>query len=264
MLKKFPTFIAILTTLFLSLSGNVNSAANNPRIFSERFVLRALRALHGAQATYQATTGNGNFGTLNALGQTQLIDAALATGDKYGYVFVVTATPFIISSSPATFTITATPRTYRKTGRTSFFIDTSGDMRGADKLGEPASESDPEIDDCANGESCTIQSLRMLHGAEATFQATSGNGNFGSLSQLGEMGLISGSLADGLRHGYSFTVTFVNYTPGVNPATFKISAVPQTYGVTGIRSFFIATDGIIHGADKNGAPADENDPPINE
>ena len=51
-------------------------------------------------------------------------------------------------------------------------------------------------------------------------------------------------------------------TSGVVPASFKITAVPQTYGSTGVRSFFLATDGVIHGADKGGLPADENDPAL--
>jgi hypothetical protein len=36
------------------------------------------------------------------------------------------------------------------------------------------------------------------------------------------------------------------------------------YGEMGIRSFYIDTSGIVRGADKNGAPADVNDPPVVE
>ncbi|MEP6705313.1 MAG: DUF2950 family protein [Acidobacteriota bacterium] len=56
----------------------------------------------------------------------------------------------------------------------------------------------------------------------------------------------------------------VNYVPGQNLASFKIFATPQVYGVTGVKSFFIATDGVIRGADRQGGHADEDDPPINQ
>lgn len=242
-------------------------AQRSTRKINEAFVLRSMRTLHGAQATYQATEGNGNFGSLQNLRQMGFIDEALASGSKYGYTFVVTVVPHSPPSMPATFTVTATPRVYRKTGFRSFFIATDGVLRGADKQGASADENDPEIDvesSCPSGnEQCTFSALRTLHGAEATYQATSGNGNYGSLAQLRSARLISQTLASGSANGYNFIVTFVIQTENV-PASFQISAVPQVYGTTGILSFFIATDGIIHCADRNGAPADENDPPCNQ
>jgi hypothetical protein len=39
------------------------------------------------------------------------------------------------------------------------------------------------------------------------------------------------------------------------PATFEAIAIPRRYNQTGKRSFYIATPGVIYGADKNGAPA---------
>lgn len=264
-----PLKTRVLFTVMLTLAAvTVGSAQRSTRTINEEFVLRSMRTLHIAQATYHTTAGNGNFGSLQDLFQMGFIDAALASGSKYGYTFVVTFVPHSPPSTPATFTITATPRIYRKTGFRSFFIATEGVIRGADKQGMPADENDPEIDLCvgyglACYESSTIQSLRTLSAAESTYQATYGNGNYGSLAQLRSAGLISQSLASGLTNGYSFTVTFVNRTQTV-PASFRISAVPHVYRTTGIRSFFIATDGILRCADRNGSPADENDPPCNE
>lgn len=262
---KAKALFAILLTLAALTAVN---AQRSTRTINEEFVLRSMRTLHSAQATYHTTAGNGNFGSLQDLFQMGFIDEALASGSKYGYSFVVTLVPHSPPSTPSTFTITATPRIYRKTGFRSFFIATEGVIRGADKQGMPADENDPEIDLCigyglACYESSTIQSLRTLSAAESTYQATYGNGDFGSLAQLRSAGLISQSLASGLTNGYSFTVTFVNRTQTV-PASFRISAVPQVYRTTGIRSFFIATDGVLYCADKNGAPADEDDPPCNE
>ena len=147
-------------------------------------------------------------------------------------------------------------------------MDTSGELHGADKNGLPATASDPYIDSCAlfagaaNNERCVINDLRQLHGAEMTYASTYGFGNYGTIEQLSEGGLIASQLGTGIRHGYSFTVVTTAQTQQ-NPATFKIYATPLTYGVTGIRSFFIATEGVILGADKHGEPANENDPPIN-
>ena len=39
----------------------------------------------------------------------------------------------------------ATPQSYRKTGRKSFYIDETGVMRGADKNGVTATNDDPPI-----------------------------------------------------------------------------------------------------------------------
>jgi hypothetical protein len=211
--------------------------------------------------TYQATTGNGNYGTFQNLVQAGLIDSALATGLKYGYsyqVFITNSSPTI----PATLRITATPLAYRKTGRRSFFIDESGVLRGADKNGAVATVSDPEIEDeCLPYEQCAISDLRALYSAEITYSATKGNGNYGTFTQLYEFGLIRKRLASGFLHGYIFTCTIVPQTNST-PASFKISAVPASYGTSGIRSFFIDESGVLRGADKNGAPANEDDPPI--
>lgn len=256
------------TLALLAVFGSVSLAgASYPASYYERFVIREMAQTHAAQMTFGATFGNGNFGSLADLHQANFIDAALASGNKHRYSFVMSVTPGS-PGAPASFVLTATPHRYPKTGQRSFFIDTSGEMHGGDKNGGVATASDPYIDSCAlwgtaDNERCAIQALRTLHGAESTFQVTYGNGNFGTLSQLGEAAFINRTLATGLIHGYSFTVTFVNLTPNV-PASFKIYAIPQTYGTTGIRSFFIDTSGVLRGADKNGAPADENDPPINQ
>lgn len=250
MLNKLLVFSALF--LFLSQTALGSPAAN------ERRVMLAMRTLHGAEMTYAATYGNSNFGTLAQLGAANLIHESLSSGFAYGYKFVVTISPRT-QTTPAEFSITATPRKYRLYGVRSFFIDTSGLMRGADRGGQQATRNDPIIDDCLQ-EGWVIASLRALHGAEMTWAATYGNGNFGSVTELGEANLISGALATGRLHGYSFAVvTYARTT--TEPALFRIIAIPQTY-VTGRRSFYFGTEGVIYAADKNGKPADENDPPL--
>jgi hypothetical protein len=265
-MKRISLAVAPLIVLLILSSPTVTQI---PGLFpNERFVIRAAGQIHGAQATYQATYGSGSFGTLTQLANAGFIDAPLASGTKYGYSFVMTVVPYS-PGIPSSFRLTATPVRYPKAGRRSFFIDTSGELHGADKNGEVANENDPYIESCAlfgiaDNERCTLADMRRLHGAEATYQATSGNGNFGSLAQLGALGLISSNLASGATYGYTYAVTTVAMQPGQSSATFKVTAVPTTYGVTGIRSFFIATDGVLHGADHQGLPATENDPPIGQ
>ncbi len=266
MSKKLLTISLLFLTLFSQplFGGKANIEINNPRYFKERFVVQSLGTISGAQATYQATTGSGNYGSLSELLAADLINSVLASGDKYGYSFALFVT-HRTATMPARFYATATPRHYPKTGRRSFYVDQSGEMRGADKNGAAATVSDPIIDSCSmsgfSNEYCTIREFRTFHGAQMTYQATVGNGNFGTLQQLYAAGLIHPNMAGGTNHGYNYTGLTIAQTPN-SPAFFKITAIPVIYGVTGFRSFYIDVNGVLRGADKNGAPADENDPPI--
>src|SRR5215813_10378084 len=69
------------------------------RSANEGSAVSSLRTLHGAQATYQATSGAGNYAGSNSggLGDTTglgylngagLVDAVLAAGSKSGYDYV--------------------------------------------------------------------------------------------------------------------------------------------------------------------------------
>ncbi len=267
-ISVIPLLLVSIFTQIVVFAGPVE-AANDPQTRNERSVLLAMRTLHGAESTYFSTHGNNNYGTLAQLGATQLIDQALATGYKYGYKFVVTIR-FSTPTTPAEFAITATPRKYRLYGRLSVYIGTDGVMRGGDNGGQPATADDPVIDEppCDTGsipanEVCVVQKLRTLHGAEWTYYVTHGNGSFTGLTELGAVHLIDQRLATGLLNGYSIAIVTYRQT-SQEPAQFRIIALPQVYGFTGRRSFFIGTAGVIHAADKQGRPADENDPPIDQ
>ncbi len=266
MTKKYllVLFLAVLSQI--SFADKTNAQNNIARAnFSERFIIQSVRRVHDAEVTYLSTFGNGFYGSLAELYQAVFIDAATASGEKNGYVFVLTKTN-PTATMPAKFQINATPRNYPKSGRRSFYINESGEMHGADKNGGTANENDPLIDDCASygildNERCVIFDVRTFHGAETTYQATAGYGNYGSLSQLFASGLINSRTASGTNHGYTFTVQTIDQIPGVQ-SFFSLKATPTTYGVTGTRSFYISVNGVILGADKQGQPADENDPPI--
>ncbi len=237
----------------------------NARNYNERFLPAVMQQLIGAQGTYQAITGDGNFGTLAELHGSGLIDAALASGRKYGYVFTVDVTP-ANAAQAAAFTITATPAKYRKTGIRSYFADTSGTIRAADLGGNQADLSTPAIDACiiwgnSDNERCIRGTLRQIHSVQALFQSFDPLGNFGSLSQLKDAGLINDQTAFGTLRGYVITLNTVPRS-AEQPPSFAIWAVPTEYGTTGRLSFYIDQTGVIRGADHNGKPGGPDDPTV--
>lgn len=255
---------SLLLAFCFAIPAKTNYKRNQyPAAQNEKFVIRSLVAIHSAQITYQVAYANGNYGTFENLRQADLVDSVMATGDKYGYRFTIFKTDYTATAA-AGFYITATPRLYRKTGRNSFYIDEKGEIFGADKNGEAANASDPLIDSCFSGnERCAIRELRNIGGAEATYATTNNSGNYGTFNQLYNAGLISRNLAVGARYGYLF-VSEVYPATATMPASFKIRATPANYGVSGVRSFYIDESGIIRGADKHGAYANADDPPIEE
>ena len=262
--RQFRVSIFVLFALFATVATVFATAP--PRV-NERFALRAVRQIHSAQATYAATHGAGNYGTGAQLNQANLIDSALAAGQKFGYEFNILV-QLATTTTPVNFTATATPSRYGRTGRISYFIDSRGYIHGADKGGRPANGADPFIYDCTNGsieqnEQCSIQNIRTLHGAQMTYAATYGNGNYTSFQNLYSVNLISAPLSAGSLGGYNYNYTYVPGTPNT-PATFTCTSRPISYGISGRRSFFIDQTGILRGADKGGAFANVNDPPINE
>ncbi len=79
-----------------------------------------------------------------------LLDAELAAGKKGGYVFryrvVAQSEGSEAAKEGSGFELAAVPAEYGKTGRRSFFVDSSGTLRGADKGGALATASDPHIE----------------------------------------------------------------------------------------------------------------------
>jgi hypothetical protein len=260
-LLVLSVFLALFPALFFTEAKAQSVYSLN---FRDRFIIRSVRLIHSAETTYQATIGAGTYGSLAQLKEAGYIDAALATGQKHGYTFALTVT-HPTATTGAKFKLNATPQNYQRSGRRSFYIDEFGEIRGADRNGLPAEVNAPIIDDCslygdvAGNERCTISAMRVLHSAEMTYSATTGAGSFGLLTNLSLAGLIGITLASGETHGYYFMITV---TDPPNPS-FKAIAVPQNYGVTGVRSFYIDSTGVLRGADKQGQRADENDPPIN-
>lgn len=247
----------ILVFVFIN-SGDVY-AQHFVKFSNERLVISALESINSAEATFSASVGNGSYGTLSQMGIEGFIDPALATGYKNFYLFSIV----IYSSSPdgpAAYRISAVPALYGKGGRRSFFSDQTGIIRGADRRGLPATESDPPVP-AGCGESGAISAIRWILGAEFTYKATVGNGYYGTLHQLGYAGLINSGLQFGRTCSYSFTLNTSNFLRD-GEASFFGGAVPIEYGANGFRSFYFDQNGVIRGADHGGGPANADDPPI--
>jgi type IV pilus assembly protein PilA len=113
----------------------------------------------------------------------------------------------------------------------------------------------------AANEGATISALRKIHSAQATYQATVGAGEFGTLEQLAAQNLIAPEVATGERYGYQFKVELT--TDIDNLAGFEATGVPLSYPNSGRRSFYLSENGVIRAADNQGGPATREDPPLN-
>ena len=127
---------------------------------SEDAAIADLRSVATALDTYRRAYGK-LPDTLGVLGPAppnevspeaaSLLDADLASGSKDGYTIRYRITPAAgnlpveEANNAETFSIASSPREYGKTGRRSFFLDSSGILRGADKRGGVATSSDPRI-----------------------------------------------------------------------------------------------------------------------
>jgi len=112
-------------------------------------------------------------------------------------------------------------------------------------------------------EGSAVSAMRTLHGAQMTYGATYGGGNYAgattmtvaALTELGTPGLVDSVLASGNKSGYVFVGIRVDRT-STAPAQFGFSAIPTTdTGVTatGTRRFGVATDGVLKADNTTGS-----------
>ncbi|HEY8561584.1 MAG TPA: prepilin-type N-terminal cleavage/methylation domain-containing protein [Pyrinomonadaceae bacterium] len=102
-------------------------------------------------------------------------------------------------------------------------------------------------------EGSAISSLRTMHGANVTFQATTGAGQFAdSLTDLNDAGLIDSVLANAdsagtPKSGYTYTYNGPA-SADENPSTFDCAAAYEGSGLTatGTRSFLVFEAGVLY------------------
>jgi type IV pilus assembly protein PilA len=112
------------------------------RAANEGSAQQSVRTIHSAEATYQATAGNGVFGDAPALMGASLVDSVLgqaSTTAKSGYLIAISAGAG--TGANATFYSTAVPSStsgVTQTGTRRFGITQVGVMRGDTTLTAPA------------------------------------------------------------------------------------------------------------------------------
>jgi hypothetical protein len=144
--------IGLLLLDLPSLEAEWDAAEVGP---NEQAALQALKAVAAAVESYRRTytrlpdslvsLGPPLRGspTAQAAG---LLDTDLANGRKNGYSFrYVISTPST-SGAQARYELAATPATYGRGGRRSFFRDADGKLHAADHQGAVGSSADPNID----------------------------------------------------------------------------------------------------------------------
>ena len=115
----------------------------------------------------------------------------------------------------------------------------------------------------AANEASAIASTRTLTGAEATYQSTKGQGEYGDLAALANEGLIDSVLGGGTHQkgGYTFDVATIA-PDSTHTARYDATAVPASatgIGATGTRSFFSNEAGVIYFAAGGTAPTCDPD-----
>lgn len=105
----------------------------------------------------------------------------------------------------------------------------------------------------AANETAAMARLRAIAKAEPLYQAGSG-GEYGTLDQLIAKRYVNDP-SSGKLTGYRFDVQ-------VQRGGFQVTAVPEKFGITGTRSFFVDETNVVHAANKKGAPATASDPEV--
>lgn len=101
-------------------------------------------------------------------------------------------------------------------------------------------------------EEAAISRMRGIARSEETYRRHVSKGTYGTIEELHAKGLIDHGET---RGGYTFAISIQN-------KSFEAYAVPNQYGSTGWRSFYVTTDGLLRAADKQGRIGDRGDPPL--
>ena len=135
--------IAIILVILTFAVPKFNSTMMNAH---EIAAIKAIQTVHGMEAQYMSQFGK-YATTLAELGPparggpgpqaADLIPGSLASGEKDGYVFTLTATP-------SGYSVNANPKVYNSTGRRTFYSDQNMQIH-QNWSQEPANASSPEL-----------------------------------------------------------------------------------------------------------------------
>ena len=126
--------VALVRTYALAIAV---AAKDAPVLMNETMAVYALNRIAGAQSAYKEGKEKGRYGTLEELIAEELLEKTFLENLEYRFELDATADKFEVS---------ATPKTYGKSGRRSFVVDQTGTVRGADHKGQPAGAEDPAVE----------------------------------------------------------------------------------------------------------------------
>jgi len=101
----------------------------------------------------------------------------------------------------------------------------------------------------AANEGSAIASVRTITSAEATYQATTGAGAYGSLANLNGAGLVDSALSGSAvtpKSGYKFVATPDALTPNAQYLATAATSVATGLAATGTRNFASDATGVIY------------------
>jgi hypothetical protein len=126
--------LSLIKTYAAAVTVGVKDA---PVLSNESMALYALERIEGVEASYKDEKKKGRYGTLEELVTEGLLEKTFLENMEYKIDLTVTSDKF---------EATATPKTYGKSGRRSFFVNESSKVRAADRKGEPATADDPAVE----------------------------------------------------------------------------------------------------------------------
>jgi type IV pilus assembly protein PilA len=132
--------LIVVTIIGIIASIAIPNLLASRRAANEGSAQQSLRTISSAQATYQVTAGNGSFGQLSTLMNSNVVDSVLGSGTKSGYTFTL-GSGQLIAGPPAQYWAYALPTTtsgFGKTGTRRFAISEDGVLRGDLTISAPA------------------------------------------------------------------------------------------------------------------------------
>lgn len=251
-------------------------------ISNETAAIASLRDLATAQAIFREADKDGDgvadYGTLRELFKANLIDGALGSGEKSGYLFQLTLGRGEDKRGLQHWSLVASPKSPGETGLRSFFVDETTVLR-VEKKGKASAQSrrldavrsEEEAEGAREqldlragrsvkeNEEAALKSLKSLHAAQRTFRLGDKDGdgtkNFGSLKALHKADLIDRYLGAGTRMGFVFKLVLGSPGDSKGEYLYAVTATPLKRGLSGERSFFMDQTGVIRVSEKGVATA---------
>ena len=135
--------------------------------------------------------------------------------------------------------------------------DESGKIKLPEQSGKPADGDKtragqvPQV--IAANEIAAQARLRSITTAEMAYYMQDGT-KYGTLDELVQSGFLNDPSRGNLR-GYRFDVRVKDFS-------FEATAVPENFGVTGRRSFYVDDTGVMRAVERGGAAATASDPEV--